>query len=61
MNPNFIFYIIGGFIVFMVLREFVTWYWKLNRVTELLEKIEENTRPKTTNTTATPSQSHVSN
>ncbi|MDB5204855.1 MAG: hypothetical protein JWP09_883 [Candidatus Taylorbacteria bacterium] len=29
---------------FLALREIFTWYWKINRIIELLEKIEENTR-----------------
>jgi len=33
-------------VLFVVLRELVTWYWKLNKIVELLEQIEENTRPK---------------
>jgi hypothetical protein len=32
------------FLFFLLIREFVTWYWKLNRIVNLLEKIEENTR-----------------
>lgn len=34
-----------GAIVFFILREFWCWYFKLNRIEELLEKIEKNTRP----------------
>ena len=30
--------------LFLVLREFWCWYFKINRVIKLLEKIEENTR-----------------
>lgn len=37
-----------GIGLFFILREAVTWYWKINRSIELLEKIEENTRPKET-------------
>lgn len=29
---------------FLLIREIVTWYWKINRIVNLLEKIEENTR-----------------
>lgn len=29
---------------FILIRELITWYWKINRIIELLEKIEENTR-----------------
>ena len=31
-------------VLFLVLREIVTWYWKINKAIGLLEKIEENTR-----------------
>lgn len=31
-------------LIFFLCREFVCWYFKLNRITELLEQIEENTR-----------------
>lgn len=30
--------------LFLILREFHTWYWKINKAIELLEKIEKNTR-----------------
>ncbi len=30
--------------LFLVLREVVAWYWKINEALELLVKIEENTR-----------------
>ncbi len=35
-------YLFWGFIFFMVIRELVTWYWKINRITDLLEKIEKH-------------------
>lgn len=35
-----------GFLLFVFLRELITWYWKINRIVELLEKIEENTSHK---------------
>ncbi|MFM2381769.1 MAG: hypothetical protein RLZZ76_536 [Candidatus Parcubacteria bacterium] len=31
-------------LLFFLFREFFAWYWKMNEVTELLRKIEENTR-----------------
>lgn len=34
------------FIFFVIGRELVCWYWKINRIEEVLKKIEENTRPK---------------
>lgn len=36
----------AGFLAFILLREILTWYWKVNKIVNLLEKIEENTRPK---------------
>jgi hypothetical protein len=32
-------------IIFFLGREVMTWYWKINRIEELLEEIAENTRP----------------
>lgn len=29
--------------IFLIIREFLTWYWKINRMVDLLEKIERNT------------------
>jgi hypothetical protein len=44
-----IFIFLGSVIIFVLItREVVTWYWKLNKISDLLEKIEENTRPKGT-------------
>ncbi len=34
------------FLFFIFIREILTWYWKINRIEELLEEIERNTRPK---------------
>jgi hypothetical protein len=45
---NIIEYIIGcvglTIVVFLVFREVLTWYWKINKMVDLLEKIEKNTR-----------------
>lgn len=30
--------------VALIVREIVTWYWKINQIVGLLERIEENTR-----------------
>jgi hypothetical protein len=38
------FSIAGAALFFIVIREFVTWYWKLNNIEKLLTKIERNTR-----------------
>lgn len=40
-------------LVFFVLREVFTWYWKINRIVNLLEQIEGNTRPSKANDTPT--------
>ena len=31
-------------VIWIGLREVMTWYWKINRIVDLLEKIEKNTR-----------------
>lgn len=36
--------ILIALIIFLIIREFLTWYWKINRIVELLERIEENTK-----------------
>ena len=45
---NFIFStpisIFFGIFIFFILREVITWYWKINKAIDLLEKIEKNTR-----------------
>jgi len=35
--------IVSLIIFFLLIREIVTWYWKINHIVNLLEKIEENT------------------
>jgi hypothetical protein len=45
MSQEILIAIFAGIIVFLILREVLTWYWKMNRVVTLLEQIEENTRP----------------
>ncbi|MEX0931853.1 MAG: hypothetical protein WDZ88_03840 [Candidatus Paceibacterota bacterium] len=47
--PRIFAVIVIGVIFFLIFRELVTWYWKLNRIIELLEEIKENTRPKEKN------------
>lgn len=37
-------YISLALIIFIVIREFLTWYWKQTKIVSLLEKIEKNTR-----------------
>jgi hypothetical protein len=44
MNDNYLLYIGIAIIVFVIFREIVTWYWKINKIVSLLEQIEENTR-----------------
>jgi hypothetical protein len=39
----------GGIIsigLFLLMRELICWYWKITKIHDLLEKIEENTRKK---------------
>jgi hypothetical protein len=31
-------------LLFFILREFFTWYWKQNEICDLLKKIEQNTK-----------------
>jgi len=38
--------IVGAIAFFLIIREILTWYWKINRVVNLLEKIEKNTAHK---------------
>ena len=37
-------FVIVGILFTLAIREIVTWYWKINRMVNLLEKIENNTR-----------------
>jgi hypothetical protein len=39
-------------LAFLGFREVLAWYWKINKAIELLERIEENTRPKENSTIA---------
>ncbi len=36
--------LIGVLVFFLLIREIVVWYLKINQIKKLLEKIEENTR-----------------
>ncbi|MEI6304912.1 MAG: hypothetical protein WCP09_02760 [Candidatus Taylorbacteria bacterium] len=45
-GASILLYLFFAFIFFMIIRELVTWYWKINRITDLLEQIEKNTKPK---------------
>lgn len=33
------------FVVFMIVRGLILWYWRINHIVHLLEQIERNTRP----------------
>lgn len=44
----FIFIFIGLILFFLLVRELITWYWKINKIVRLLEKIERNTNPEIT-------------
>jgi hypothetical protein len=37
-------FIIFGIVIFFVSREILTWYWKLNKIVRILERIERNLR-----------------
>lgn len=41
---SFVLWVCVAVLVFLVLREVFTWYWKINKIVDLLEKIEKNTR-----------------
>lgn len=38
--PVIIFFIV----IFLMFREVMTWYWKINKIVELLERIDRNIR-----------------
>jgi hypothetical protein len=44
MNNPIIIYIGLAIIVFIICREILTWYFKINKIVNLLERIEKNTR-----------------
>ncbi|MDR3546765.1 MAG: hypothetical protein P4M11_00570 [Candidatus Pacebacteria bacterium] len=35
-----------GLVLFFIIKEILTWFWKINKIVSLLEEIEENTRLK---------------
>ena len=43
---NILFVILVGVLFFIIGREIICWYFKINKIVSLLENIEENTRPK---------------
>ena len=43
LNNSITIAIVSLIIFFLLIREIVTWYWKINHIVNLLEKIEENT------------------
>lgn len=43
-----IFLVIASVVVFVCLREFMCWYWKINEIKDLLVQIEQNTAGKST-------------
>jgi hypothetical protein len=59
MNSNLIPFVLLSILLFLAIREILTWYWKLNKISSLLEKIEENTRPKNPVKTNTEGNSTV--
>ena len=44
------------FLFFLIVREFWTWYWKLNKIVSLLEDIKENTTSENKKTQPPPDQ-----
>ena len=42
---NILVYIALSLIGFLIIRELVTWYFKLNEIVSLLREIRDNTRP----------------
>lgn len=44
LNPLIV--ILLAVCIFFMVREILTWYWKINKIVKLLEKIEENTNKK---------------
>lgn len=42
---NLIFPVLLGLLFLFIIREIIAWYFKINKVVRLLERIEENTRP----------------
>lgn len=42
---GFIAGVIIFFLFFLLIRELIVWYWKINEILSVLKKIEENTRP----------------
>jgi hypothetical protein len=43
LNSNFLGILLFLIFIFFILREFWCWYFKLNKISNLLEKIEQNT------------------
>ncbi|MFH1536493.1 MAG: hypothetical protein ABID45_00730 [Patescibacteria group bacterium] len=37
-------FIVSLIILFILIRKIVTWYWKINEIVKLLNRIERNTR-----------------
>ena len=47
MSPiNILFFLAIGLVLFIIGRELIAWYFKINKIVSLLGDIEENTRPK---------------
>lgn len=49
-SSGLLFWLIAIIVVFFLIREILTWYWKINKIVSLLEDIEENTRRSTSHT-----------
>lgn len=49
LNSSWFLYLCATVLFFLLFREIVTWYWKINKIVDLLEKIEKNTRKENVN------------
>jgi hypothetical protein len=45
---NLITYLFLAIVIFLILREFMAWYWKTNEIIKLLEEIKRSLRAKNT-------------
>lgn len=44
LSSDSLMYFMAGIIFFFLIREILTWYWKVNKAIRILERIERNTR-----------------
>lgn len=48
--PGFITFVVISLVLFLLGREIVCWYFKINKIVELLETLVKNTQPKESKT-----------